>query len=227
MSISYSSHIDLMTYFCVHCMSMCAWCVWCVNDMYEVSDVHLVMCCLYRWNCCIKKNSFRSWRWRGTIHSYSWNFFIKRIKTFQYCQVSRHKIIIENIMQVNGQHIISSHHETKHTCHGKQERTTFHITSHMTRLFYSCHLIIPSYHILSMHDIMLHSLSLHEVILDENKLYLCFEFLDQDLKKYMDSIGKKMSPLLIKVRRGQGGWNNEWPRCHGWMGTGEGKEEGG
>eukprot|EP01113_Clastostelium_recurvatum_P022403 TRINITY_DN2671_c0_g1_i2.p1 TRINITY_DN2671_c0_g1~~TRINITY_DN2671_c0_g1_i2.p1 ORF type:complete len:305 (+),score=71.09 TRINITY_DN2671_c0_g1_i2:177-1091(+) len=37
-----------------------------------------------------------------------------------------------------------------------------------------------------------------DVVLQENKLHLIFEFLDQDLKKYMDSVNKKLNPLLIK-----------------------------
>ena len=43
--------------------------------------------------------------------------------------------------------------------------------------------------------------SLDEVIHQEAKLYLVFEFLDQDLKKYMDSISKPFNPQLVKVRR--------------------------
>ncbi|XP_050305710.1 cyclin-dependent kinase 1-like [Anthonomus grandis grandis] len=41
---------------------------------------------------------------------------------------------------------------------------------------------------------------LQEVIIDENKLYLIFEFLCMDLKKYLDSIesGKMMDPKLVK-----------------------------
>jgi len=41
--------------------------------------------------------------------------------------------------------------------------------------------------------------SLKEAINQENKLYLVFEYLDQDLKRYMDQIGKaKMHSFLIK-----------------------------
>jgi len=36
-----------------------------------------------------------------------------------------------------------------------------------------------------------------EVIHSENKLYLVFEFLDQDLKKYMD-MTSQLEPMLIK-----------------------------
>lgn len=41
---------------------------------------------------------------------------------------------------------------------------------------------------------------LHDVVHSNNKLYLVFEFLDQDLKKYMDSIpaGTMVSPQLVK-----------------------------
>eukprot|EP01112_Ceratiomyxa_fruticulosa_P001028 TRINITY_DN10_c0_g1_i1.p1 TRINITY_DN10_c0_g1~~TRINITY_DN10_c0_g1_i1.p1 ORF type:complete len:302 (+),score=58.38 TRINITY_DN10_c0_g1_i1:211-1116(+) len=40
--------------------------------------------------------------------------------------------------------------------------------------------------------------SLLDVVLQENKLHLIFEFLDQDLKRYIDSVGKKLNPLLVK-----------------------------
>lgn len=40
-------------------------------------------------------------------------------------------------------------------------------------------------------------LRLIEVIHSENKLYLVFEFLDQDLKKYMD-MTSQLEPMLIK-----------------------------
>jgi len=39
---------------------------------------------------------------------------------------------------------------------------------------------------------------LKDVVHAESKLYLVFEFLDQDLKKYMDHVGKKLKPMLIK-----------------------------
>lgn len=43
--------------------------------------------------------------------------------------------------------------------------------------------------------------SLNDVLMQENKLYLVFEFLSMDLKKYVDSIpkGQFMDPALIKV----------------------------
>ena len=44
------------------------------------------------------------------------------------------------------------------------------------------------------------ALRLHDVIHSENRLYLVFEYLDQDLKKHMDSVPGGMSPKLIKVR---------------------------
>jgi len=37
-----------------------------------------------------------------------------------------------------------------------------------------------------------------DVLHSENKLYLVFEFLDQDLKRYMDSVREPMSALLVK-----------------------------
>lgn len=36
-----------------------------------------------------------------------------------------------------------------------------------------------------------------DVVHSNNKLYLVFEFLDQDLKKYMDNVS--LSPQLVKV----------------------------
>ena len=43
--------------------------------------------------------------------------------------------------------------------------------------------------------------SLEDVLMQENKLYLVFEFLSMDLKKYMDSIpsGQFMDSMLAKV----------------------------
>ena len=41
--------------------------------------------------------------------------------------------------------------------------------------------------------------SLHDVIHSENKLYLVFEYLDQDLKKHMDAQPGGMKPALLKV----------------------------
>ena len=40
------------------------------------------------------------------------------------------------------------------------------------------------------------------MVRSESKLYLVFEFLDQDLKKYMDMVGssdKRIDPALFKV----------------------------
>ena len=44
-----------------------------------------------------------------------------------------------------------------------------------------------------------------ETVLPEGKLYLVFEFLDMDLKKYMDKVekvgdGEGMGPDIVKVR---------------------------
>jgi serine/threonine protein kinase len=39
---------------------------------------------------------------------------------------------------------------------------------------------------------------LRDVVHENGKLYLVFEFLEQDLKKYMDCVGKKLDPLLVK-----------------------------
>ncbi len=41
---------------------------------------------------------------------------------------------------------------------------------------------------------------LREVVYDKQKLYLVFEFLDQDLKRYMDMV-PTVEPLLVKVTR--------------------------
>jgi len=40
---------------------------------------------------------------------------------------------------------------------------------------------------------------LKEVAYIEQKLYLAFEFLDYDLKKYIDAINVPMDPRLIQV----------------------------
>jgi cyclin-dependent kinase 1 len=44
--------------------------------------------------------------------------------------------------------------------------------------------------------------SLEDVIMQENRLYLVFEFLSMDLKKYIDSIPNNqfMDESLVKVR---------------------------
>lgn len=43
--------------------------------------------------------------------------------------------------------------------------------------------------------------NLRDVIYSDNRLYLVFEHLDQDLKKFMDSSSQKngMDPRLVKV----------------------------
>ncbi|XP_018568189.1 cyclin-dependent kinase 1 [Anoplophora glabripennis] len=45
-----------------------------------------------------------------------------------------------------------------------------------------------------------HIVSLEDVMMEENRLYLIFEFLSMDLKKYLDKIeqGKVMDPRLVK-----------------------------
>jgi len=40
--------------------------------------------------------------------------------------------------------------------------------------------------------------SLRDVVHQNNKLYLVFEYLDQDLKKYMDVVGKDLHKMLVK-----------------------------
>lgn len=41
-----------------------------------------------------------------------------------------------------------------------------------------------------------------DIVHSDAKLYLVFEFLDLDLKRYMDSIGDKdgLGPVMVKVR---------------------------
>lgn len=48
---------------------------------------------------------------------------------------------------------------------------------------------------------MLFVCSLEDVLMQENKLYLVFEFLSMDLKRYMDTIpnGQFMDKMLVKV----------------------------
>jgi serine/threonine protein kinase len=41
---------------------------------------------------------------------------------------------------------------------------------------------------------------LHDVIAQEKRLFLVFEFLFMDLKRYMDRVMFDLSPALIKVR---------------------------
>ena len=40
--------------------------------------------------------------------------------------------------------------------------------------------------------------SLRDVVHENNKLYLVFEYLEQDLKKYMDFVGARLDKLLVK-----------------------------
>jgi hypothetical protein len=48
-------------------------------------------------------------------------------------------------------------------------------------------------------NIFVSLLRLNDVIHSEGKLYLVFEFVDMDLKKYMDSVPGALDPELIKV----------------------------
>lgn len=47
---------------------------------------------------------------------------------------------------------------------------------------------------------MSHSFRLEDVLMEESKLFLVFEFLNMDLKKYMDSFpsGKYIDKKLVK-----------------------------
>lgn len=48
--------------------------------------------------------------------------------------------------------------------------------------------------------------TLKDVIYADNRLYLVFEYLDQDLKRYMDGCKTGLDPALVKVRcQGSGG----------------------
>jgi cyclin-dependent kinase len=42
------------------------------------------------------------------------------------------------------------------------------------------------------------NISLRDVVHENNKLYLVFEYLEQDLKKYMDFVGARLDKLLVK-----------------------------
>ncbi len=44
--------------------------------------------------------------------------------------------------------------------------------------------------------------TLKDVIYADNRLYLVFEYLDQDLKRYMDGCKTGLDPALVKVRCG-------------------------
>lgn len=51
-------------------------------------------------------------------------------------------------------------------------------------------------------DKSLNARRLFDIIHQEQKLYLVFEFLDLDLKKYMDNVGSKgdgLGPEIVKV----------------------------
>ena len=51
----------------------------------------------------------------------------------------------------------------------------------------------------------------HEAFRRKGRLYLVFEYLDQDLKKHMDSVPGGMSPQLIKVRPSSRGCSSPGP----------------
>jgi hypothetical protein len=40
---------------------------------------------------------------------------------------------------------------------------------------------------------------LEEVLHQDSRLYLVFEYMQMDLKKYMDSVEGKLNPMLVKV----------------------------
>ncbi len=46
---------------------------------------------------------------------------------------------------------------------------------------------------------ILYNLRLRDVVQSEGRLYLVFELVDKDLKKYMESCDGPLSPQLIKV----------------------------
>lgn len=58
----------------------------------------------------------------------------------------------------------------------------------------------PTAHLL-FSELSFSEFSLEDVLLQDSKLYLVFEFLAMDLKKYMDSIpsGQYMDRMLVKV----------------------------
>lgn len=42
---------------------------------------------------------------------------------------------------------------------------------------------------------------MQDCVQSEGKLYLIFEFVDRDLKKYMEATAGMLDPMLVKVRR--------------------------
>jgi serine/threonine protein kinase len=42
--------------------------------------------------------------------------------------------------------------------------------------------------------------NLNDIIHDQTKLYLIFEYLDHDLKKFLDLNGAPLQPMLVKVK---------------------------
>ena len=65
---------------------------------------------------------------------------------------------------------------------------------HITILPLSFHSLSSS----SSASILIYATRLLEVLHSDNKLYLVFEFLEQDLKKYMDSVPTPPDPALVK-----------------------------
>lgn len=57
-----------------------------------------------------------------------------------------------------------------------------------------------THHVTTLHCVFYVS-RLLDVLMQESRLYLIFEFLSMDLKKYLDSIpsGQYMDPMLVKV----------------------------
>jgi len=57
------------------------------------------------------------------------------------------------------------------------------------------------YYVITMTFIVCFFGSLEEILLEDGKLYLVFEFLSMDLKKYLDSLpnGQLMDKMLVKV----------------------------
>ena len=58
---------------------------------------------------------------------------------------------------------------------------------------------------------------LKDCVQEDGKLYLVFEFLDKDLKKYMESCSGLLSPILVKsLPLSSQPWTRflSCPRCH-------------
>lgn len=75
----------------------------------------------------------------------------------------------------------------------------FHVSGHRTlTLLFSLSSLYTS--IISLTSQLSYG-RLLDVLHSENKLYLVFEFLDQDLKRYMDDVNEPIDTLLVKVYR--------------------------